>query len=281
MRLGHQANAWGGVVGHPVGVTSIKDAFYLTPGDTLQTLRQVAAAGYEGVELFDGNLAEFAGEPEVLRAALDDAGLALIGVYSGANLIFREILAEELWRMRKACQWASALGAEHLVVGGGAQRTEPATDADFARLAAALDEVASLAEGHGLVASFHPHLTTMVESPDDIARVLDASRIAFCPDTGHLQAGGGDPVALVRDYRDRIPYVHLKDVDAQGSFVPLGDGVLDVAGVVGVLRETGYDGWITVETDGWTGDPGDGARRSIATLRELLAPHGSAAPTTT
>ena len=38
-----------------------------------------------------------------------------------------------------------------------------------------------------------------------------------------------------------------------------------------VLRETGYEGWITVETDGWPGDPGEGARRSIARLRELLA----------
>jgi inosose dehydratase len=271
MRLAHHANAWGGVTGHPVGVTSIKDLFYLTPGDTLQTLREVAGAGYEGVELFDGNLAEFADEPEVLREALDEACLTLIGVYSGANLVFTEILGEELWRIRKACEWASALGAEHLVVGGGAQRVEPATDADFARLAAGLDEVASLAEGHGLVASFHPHLTTMVESPEDVERALGSSRIGFCPDTGHLQAGGGDPVQLVRDHRDRIPYIHLKDIDAQGTFVPLGDGVLDVAGVVDVLRETGYDGWITVETDGWPGDPNEGARRSIATLRELLA----------
>ena len=52
MRLGHQANSWGGVVGHPVGVTSIKDLFYLTPGDTLATVREVAAAGYDGIELF-------------------------------------------------------------------------------------------------------------------------------------------------------------------------------------------------------------------------------------
>jgi sugar phosphate isomerase/epimerase len=193
LRLGHHANAWGGVVGHPVGVTSIKDLFYLTPGDTLLTLRAVADAGYEGVELFDGNLAEFAGEPGVLRDAL------------------------------------------------------------------------------GLVATFHRHLTTIVESPEDVEWVLRSSRIGFCPDTGHLQAGGGDPVQLVRDYRHRIPYIHLKDIDAQGTFVPLGDGVLDIAGVVDVLRETGYDGWIMVETDGWPGDPGEGARRSIAKLRGLLA----------
>jgi inosose dehydratase len=270
MRLGHCANAWGGVVGHPVGVTSVKDLFYLTPGDTLATLREVAAAGYEGVELFDGNVAEFADDLGALRAALEDVDLRLIGVYSGANLVFPEILGEELWRVRKACGWAALLNAEHLVVGGGAQRTEPPADRDYGNLAISLDEIATIAAGHGLTASFHPHLSTIVESPEQIDRVLGQSRIDFCPDTGHLQAGGGDPVELIRTHRDRIPYVHIKDIDAAGGFVPLGEGVLDVGGVVAVLRETGFDGWLTVETDGWPGDPSEGARTSMARLRELL-----------
>jgi inosose dehydratase len=258
------------VVGHPVGVTSVKDLFYLTPGDTLATLREVAAAGYEGVELFDGNVAEFADDLGALRAALEDVDLRLIGVYTGANLVFPEILGEELWRVRKACEWADQLGAEHLVVGGGAQRTEPPADRDYGNLAISLDEIATIAEGHGLTASFHPHLSTIVESPEQIDRVLGQSRIDFCPDTGHLQAGGGDPVELIRTYRDRIPYVHIKDIDAAGGFVPLGEGVLNVGGVVAVLRETGFDGWLTVEADGWPGDPSEGARTSMARLRELL-----------
>jgi inosose dehydratase len=270
MRLGHHTNSWGGVVGHPVGVTSIKDLFYLTPGDTLATLAEVAAVGYEGVELFDGNLGEHADDLSVLEGALAEHGLSLIGVYSGANLIFGDILAEELWRVRKACEWGSALGAEHLVIGGGAQRTEPPADADYERLASSLDEVARIAEGHGLVASYHPHMSTMVESPEQIERVFSRSSVRFCPDTGHLQLGGGDPVELVRTYRDRIDYVHIKDLDADGGFVPLGEGILDVAGVVSVLRETGFDGWLTVESDGWPGDAGEGARTSMARLRELL-----------
>jgi len=269
MRFGHHANSWGGVVGHPVGVTSIKDLFYLTPGDTLATLGEVAGAGYEGVELFDGNLAEFADDLAALQAGLDAHGLTLVGVYSGANLIFEDILAEELWRVRRACAWAAELGAEHLVVGGGAQRSEPATDADYDRLAAGLDEVARIADGHGLAASFHPHLSTIVESPDQIERLFDRTPIRFCPDTGHLQAAGGDPVQLVSTYRDRIDYVHIKDLDADGGFVPLGRGVLDVGGVLGVLHDTGFDGWVTVETDGWEGDPGEGARASRARLEEL------------
>jgi inosose dehydratase len=278
VRLGHQTNAWGGVVGHPVGVTSIKDLFYLTPGDTLATLAEVAAAGYEGVELFDGNLAEFADDPGPLREALEQHGLKLVGVYSGANLVFPDVLPEELWRIRRACEWAAQFNAEHLVVGGGAQRSEPPTDADYDRLAAGLDEVARIAEGHGLLASFHPHLSTIVESPEQIERVFDRSSIRFCPDTGHLQAAGGDPVALVRTYRDRIAYVHIKDLDESGGFVPLGQGVLDVAGVVAVLQETGYEGWLTVETDGWPGDPSEGARTSIACLRGLLTGTAATAP---
>jgi inosose dehydratase len=270
MRLGHAANAWGGVVGHPVGVTSIKDLFYLTPGDTLATLGEVAAAGYEGVELFDGNLGEHADDLGRLRGALDAAGLSLVGVYSGANLVFGDILGEELWRVRKACGWAAELGAEHLVIGAGAQRSEPATDADYDRLAAGLDAVAEIAEAHGMLAGYHPHMSTIAESPEQIERVFSRTPIRFVPDTGHLQLGGGDPVELVRRYRDRIDYVHIKDVDADGMFVPLGTGVLDVAGVMALLRDTGFDGWVTVETDGWSGDPSAGARTSREALRRLL-----------
>jgi len=270
VRLGYCANAWGGVYGHPVGVTSLKDSWYLTPGDTLATLREVAAAGYEGVELFDGNVAEFAEDLAVLSDGLDAAGLTLVGVYTGANLVYPEILGEELWRVRQASRWAAELGAEHLVVGGGAQRSEPPTDADYASLAAALDQIAAIAEADGVLASFHPHLSTIVESPDQVARVFEDSRIAFCPDTGHLQAGGNDPVELVRQLRDRIHYVHIKDIDEAGGFVPLGEGVLDVAGVLEVLKETDFDGWLTAETDGWPGDPISGARSCRARLRELL-----------
>jgi inosose dehydratase len=75
----------------------------------------------------------------------------------------------------------------------------------------------------------------------------------------------------VRTFRERIDYVHLKDLDAAGGFVPLGQGVLDVAGVLQVLRDSDFDGWITVETDGWNGDPAAGARASRAQLKQLLS----------
>jgi inosose dehydratase len=270
LRLGYQANAWGGVVGHPVGVTSIKDLFYVTPGDTLDTIARIARAGYGGVELFDGNLLELADDAPALQSALDSHGLALIGVYSGANFVFGDVLGEELWRIRRAAELGQRFGAEHLVVGGGAQRTSPPTDEDYDRLGRALDEVVGIAEAHGLTPTFHPHLSTIVENPEQVARVFERTSIGFCPDLGHLVAAGGDAVELVNGYADRIPYIHFKDVTAEGAFVPLGEGVVDFQGVVGALRSAGFDGWVTTELDGYPGDPDAAAGQNREYLRRLL-----------
>ena len=272
MRIGYQANAWGGVVGHPVGVTSIKDLFYLANGATEAALRDVAAAGYAGVELFDGNLIEYEDRPADLRQLLGELGLQLVAVYSGANFIFPEILEEELWRIRRAAALAAELGAEQLVVGGGAKRSTGTSDDDYSRLADSLDRVVAIAEEHGLRASYHPHLSTIVETPEQLERVMSRSRIDFCPDTAHLAAAGGDPAELVRRYADRISYVHLKDLATDPlAFLPLGEGELDFAAILAELVEAGYDGWITVELDAFDGAPADAARASREHLERLSA----------
>ena len=64
MRLSYQTITWGGVVGHPVGVTSIKDLFYLANGSTEAAIRDIAHAGYAGVEMFDGNLRQYEDRPD-------------------------------------------------------------------------------------------------------------------------------------------------------------------------------------------------------------------------
>jgi len=272
LKLSYHTITWGGVVGHPVGVTSIKDLFYLANGATEAALRDVAAAGYAGVELFDGNLIEYEERPDELRQLLGELGLQLVAVYSGANFIFDEILEEELWRIRRAAVLAAELDAEQLVVGGGAKRFSSSSDEDYSRLAGALDRVAAIAEEHGLRASYHPHLSTIVETPEQLERVMSRSRIDFCPDTAHLAAAGGDPAELVRRYADRISYVHVKDLTTNPlAFLPLGEGELDLAAVLAALAEAGYDGWITVELDAFDGAPGDAARASREHLERLSA----------
>jgi inosose dehydratase len=270
MRLGYHTITWGGVVGHPVGVTSVKDLYYLTTGSMEQAVADISAAGYEGTEMFDGNVAAYADRPDELRQLLAGARLELVSVYTGANFVYADILPDELYRVQKAAELAAMFGAERLVVGGGARRAAGTTDEDYRRLAEALDRVTDIAESHGLTASYHPHLSTIVESPDELERLLPHTRIGFCPDTAHLAAGGGDPAALIRRYPDRIRHVHLKDLGADGQFLPLGEGDLDFADIVAAVRESGYDSWLMVELDSYDGDPRDAALISKAFLDKLL-----------
>jgi len=70
MKLGYQTITWGGVVGQAQGVTSIKDLFYQTYGSTAKACQDIAAAGYTGIEIFDGNLAEYATDPDSFKNLL-------------------------------------------------------------------------------------------------------------------------------------------------------------------------------------------------------------------
>jgi inosose dehydratase len=275
MRLGYHSITWGGVTGDPVGVTSVKDLWYRAGGSMEQALRDIAAVGYAGVEMFDGNVADYADRPDDLRALLAETGLSLVSVYSGANFVYADILPDEMWRLRRAAGLAAAFGAAQFVVGGGARRAAGTTDADYDALGRALDRVVDIADESGLTASYHPHLSTIVESPGEIDKLMSRSRIGFCPDTAHLAAGGGDPAALIRRYSDRIAHVHLKDLRREPfAFLPLGQGELKFDGILAALHEAGYDGWLVVELDSYDGDPRDAAQASRAFLDAL--PAGSA-----
>ncbi|MGH3195287.1 MAG: sugar phosphate isomerase/epimerase family protein [Streptosporangiaceae bacterium] len=281
MQLGYHSITWGGVTGDAVGVTSVKDLYYRANGSLLEAVGDIAAAGYSGVEVFDGNLVEFADRPELLRRRLADSGLQLASVYTGANFIYPDALADEVWRIERAADLAALFGAQRLAVGGGARRADGTRDEDYTMLGAALDRVVKIAEQRGLVAAYHPHLTTIVESPAQLDTIMARSQIALCPDTAHLAAGGGDPGEIIRKFPERIAHVHLKDYRRDPfAFLPLGQGELDFRDVLAALREIRYDGWVIVELDSYDGAPVEAAQLSRTYLNELLStiePRGRAA----
>ncbi len=269
VRLAYHANCWGPLGGNAVGVTSITQLTYRTFADIEKAIREIGEAGYEGTELFDGNLLDYEDRQGELAAVLKSSGVKLVAAYSGANFIFDEILGEELARIERVAESAATAGAEHLVVGGGAKRAGGVRHDDIAKLGAALEKVVAIAESRGLTAHYHPHLSTIVEGPAEIRAVFRETGIDFCPDTAHLAAAGGDLPAMIREHRDRISYVHLKGWQkAPFAFTPLDTGTLDIAAIVTVLREIGYSGWITAELDSWP-DPKEGAARSLAFLKRL------------
>jgi len=94
-----------------------------------------------------------------------------------------------------------------------------------------------------------------------------APSVGLLLDTGHLVAAGGDPVALQRQYADRIVHVHCKDIRKEvladvrnrdlsfldgvlnGMFTVPGDGYIDYTTLFEGLRESGYSGWMVVEAE--------------------------------
>ena len=168
----------------------------------------------------------------------------------------------------------------------------------WSALLSALDRAAARAAERGLLAALHPHVGTMVEKPDEVRRVLDGSGVALCLDTGHLLIGGTDPAELARGAADRVGHVHLKDVSAavarkvadgqitytegvaDGLYRPLGQGDVDLAGVVGALEASGYQGWYVLEQDTiLDGPPRDegpvrAVRESLSFLRGLFGGRG-------
>jgi len=182
---------------------------------------------------------------------------------------------------------AAATGAE------GYDSRPVLDDAQWARLVANLDRLAAVVADRGLLAVLHPHVGTIVETRADVDRVLQGSSIKLCLDTGHLMIGGTDPLELAKAVPNRIAHTHLKDVDAAlaakvqsgeltyteavkaGMYTPLGTGDVDVAGIVSVLRDNGFDGWFVLEQDTiLDGEPtGEGPVRdvvaSVAYLRQV------------
>jgi inosose dehydratase len=166
-------------------------------------------------------------------------------------------------------------------------------DAQWATLLANLDRLADAAAARGVLAVLHPHVGTMVESRDELERVLNGSAIRLCLDTGHLLIGGTDPLQLACEMPDRIAHTHLKDVDAtlaaevqagtltyteavrRGMYTPLGAGDVDIAGIVTALRNNGFDGWFVMEQDTvLDGEPTDegplrDVRASVAFMRDV------------
>jgi inosose dehydratase len=272
MKFGYPTITWGGVVGHPGGVTSIKDLFYMTHGDTKAAIRDIASVGYDGTEVFDGNLAEYANDPDSLLEVLRETGLQLLSVYTGANFIYDEILDDELYKIEQAAELAKKFGASRLVIGGGAKRPGGAKSDDFKKTGRGLDMAADIARANGLESSYHPHLGTISETLDGFHQIMDSCSIGFCPDTAHLVASGIDPVAAIDRYGDRLKHVHFKDFSKKtGEFLPLGEGDIDFAAILAAIRRANYDSWLMVELDSYNGDPKAAAAISKRYLEKLFA----------
>jgi len=233
-----------------------------------RVLREMSNAGLTATEL--GPKGYLPTEPARLTSLLSSHGLKCAGTF--APVVLHDAARDPVEDIVGRLDVLNACGAEVLVLAaatgtGGYDSRPTLDDAHWNAIFTNLDRLADAAARRGLLVVLHPHVGTMVETPDDLERVLTGSAVRLCLDTGHLLIGGTDPVELVRAVPERIAHVHLKDVDqalaarvtagdltymqavAQRMYTPLGQGDVDIAAIVTALRENGFDGWFVLEQD--------------------------------
>lgn len=291
-----------------------------------QMLDELAAAGYRGTEL--GDLGYLPADPERLKDELVARELVMLGGFQGVELRRKGVVEDTRERVlavaRLLANVADEAGAgrrpyfiladetrgdpHRTAVAGRVRPQDALPAAERAVFAANAEEIARLVAGEtGLHTLFHHHCAAFVETPDEIARFLDATDpelIGLVFDTGHYTYGTGEgdlppdapagakgtqALAGLERFWERTPYVHLKDCSAsvarrarvegwdytraigEGVFCELGEGSVDLAAILAFLAGKGYDDWLTVEQDvlPGMGTPAQSAQRNRRTLSRL------------
>lgn len=269
MKLGYMTNGFGPLVGDGGGVTSVKDIRYLTLCDDEAVLKEITDTGFRYIEVLEGNLTKYASDIQVLNDMLAKYNAGMMSICVGANFIYKDALEDEMYHMRTVAELAEKVGVSYVGFCGGAIRGKGIQDGDYKLLAEGLAEASKIFEAHGMEASYHPHLGSMAEHPDQIDKLFGVSDIKICPDLAHLAAGGGNPLEIIRKYYDRISFVHLKDLNQDG-FAPLGTGTIDINGILDFLKSKGYEGDYLVEVDGYAGNPKKACEISYEFLKGKL-----------
>jgi inosose dehydratase len=187
-------------------------------------LDEVRDAGYRWTEL--GPFGYLPTDPERLRDEIDARGLILTG---GTVFVALHKGRDALERAKVDCDAEMAtigpLGARHLVIlpegytdlDGTPTASPTLTDDEWHALTTGMSELGRyVSEEHGAVLVFHTHADSHVGTHDEIERFLDGTdpgTVHLCLDTGHVAYCGADNLALIREYPERIAYVHLKQVD--------------------------------------------------------------------
>jgi sugar phosphate isomerase/epimerase len=218
------------------------------------TLERAPALGYRSMEIHGDAVwtppAVKVFDLPGVQARLNASGMRCAGIYTpcwgGAN---EKDVAERAEAIASCVRFAEVLGADHVTSTGASPRGQPGA---LDRVIDCARQVFRRISGHSSVKlCLEPHYGNVLEQADDFERVLAAMndpRLGVCVDTGHFYSAGVDFLAFIRRQASKIYSVHLKDHKGTVS-VGIGRGEVDLAAIVAVLREVGYDRGLTVELE--------------------------------
>lgn len=100
------------------------------------------------------------------------------------------------------------------------------------------------------------------------------ARMGMCIDIGHALRAGSAPEKVIREFKDRLFDLHIKDVSIaakEGKAIEIGRGVIDFPAVVTSLRKIKYQGICSIEFEKDMTDPLVGIAESIGYFKGVLA----------
>jgi inosose dehydratase len=241
-----------------------------TPVETC--LSEAREAGFAGIEM-GGKFPKSARE---LAPLLRRHGLALVSGWYDGRLSEQDDEAEwaavlpHLTLLRKmGCRYVVYADTSHRATGDlfAPISKRPTLDGHaWPEYGRRLTQLAERMGEFGVGMAFHHHMGTIVETDEEIDRLMAATgpAVGLLYDCGHSIFSGGDPIAMLKRHVNRVVHVHCKDARQDvlerarktdesfmqavldGVFTVPGDGFIDFPAI---LRDAGYAGWLVCEAE--------------------------------
>jgi inosose dehydratase len=236
--------------------------------DVETAVKTISELGYLGVEVFGWTLKTLKDENRL--DIFQKYDIPLVSSYFSANIIDPAKKAEAVAKLTSWLEILRAMGCKVVALGGDSiDRRGYDYFAHKKYIVDTANEYGKLMADYGVACCFHQHTGTPVESFDetiDFMNSVNTDFVFFGPDVGQIHKGGSDPLVIVQDFVSILKHVHLKDydgiplrhddngkeIDSSGfaCYTPLGQGVVDLPGILKILVDNNYTGMVNVELDG-------------------------------
>jgi inosose dehydratase len=237
-------------------------------GNDRQAIEDVAALGYPAIQLRSNVLTEFKDDPTgTVKDLLAQYKIKMVAFSSG-DLDIDKPEADQYDLHVAHAKFVRDVGGLYLQIIAARPKDRTITSDDYAECGRMLTELGKRTAEVGISLGLHNHMNSLAQGSDEVDKIFDAVDVRYTKlelDIAHCYQGGGDPVKVVNDYRDRLLFLHLKDVveippgvrgGAQYKWVELGQGLVDVPGVMAALKKNKFNGWAVIELDN-PPEPGD------------------------
>src|SRR5688500_18001896 len=201
----------------------------------LEHIMEVAAnAGFKGIEP-DSSFLKHLSDPALMKAALQKYELELAVFCYVEDWLQSKETPEEKGR---ADAWLKFI--EHFPNALFLMVQMPGKDRENLQerqknLLLCVNAIAKRAADIGIKCSYHPNspMGSVYRTEEDykiLLNGLDSRVIGYTPDLGHIAKGGMDPLSIVKQYHHLVNCIHYKDMNSDGTWAPMGDGIIDFIG---------------------------------------------------